>query len=311
MLRVLTYHRVAHPADSPELDPAVVSATPSVFEEHMRHVRVRYRPVSLADVIEAFSGGRPLPPRAVHVTFDDAYRDFARFAWPVLKNLEIPVTVFVPTAYPGDPDRAFWWDRLHRAVAHRARQPSLGTSMRAVVVSRDRVVRASLRQMPHDEAERVVDETCARAGLTGAGAKGSNVLSWEELRELKREGVTFGSHTRDHVALPYAGDDRIRSEIRTSLADIERELGERPVTLAYPYGSHDGRVARIAKEEGCVAAFTCEDGLSEPKRTDAMFLRRTNITPRTSPRVFPIRMHPWFANLDRIRHAGERRGVAM
>lgn len=44
----------------------------------------------------------------VAVTFDDAFRSFAKNAWPVLRNLRIPVTVFIPTSYMGR--RSAWVD---------------------------------------------------------------------------------------------------------------------------------------------------------------------------------------------------------
>jgi hypothetical protein len=72
--------------------------------------------VSLDDVLRARDGGAPLRRGAVLVTFDDAYRDFDEHAWPVLRRLGIPVALFVPTAYPGSPERAFWWDRLFAAI---------------------------------------------------------------------------------------------------------------------------------------------------------------------------------------------------
>jgi peptidoglycan/xylan/chitin deacetylase (PgdA/CDA1 family) len=233
----------------------------------------------------------------VHVTVDDAYRDFGEIAWPILKELGIPVTVFVPTAYPGEPSRAFWWDRLHRVLERRTHS-SRTTGQR---------LRAALRGLPHDATEEYVDRACAEAGLApDAVPERSAVLSWAELRELAREGVDFGAHTRGHVALTQVDEHRVRAEIRGSLDELEREIGYRAPTLAYPYGLHNALVRRIAAEEGCAVAFTVEDGLNEPGRTDPMALRRTNITLRTSTPLFALRMLPWFADVDRWRHRGER-----
>jgi peptidoglycan/xylan/chitin deacetylase (PgdA/CDA1 family) len=66
--------------------------------------------------LDAIAAGAPLPPRAVLITFDDAYDDFGKTAWPILQHFRLPATLFVPTAYPDQPQRAFWWDRLYRAM---------------------------------------------------------------------------------------------------------------------------------------------------------------------------------------------------
>ncbi|MGE0160388.1 MAG: polysaccharide deacetylase family protein [Gemmatimonadales bacterium] len=296
MLRVLTYHRVAIPSETPSMDPMLISATPEVFREQMVHLARRYQPVGLGEVLDAFLHGAPLPPRAVHVTVDDAYRDFGEIAWPILRELGIPVTVFVPTSYPSEPSRGFWWDRLHQAARRR------GDRMAA-----DRALRESLRGMHHDETEEWVDRQCVEAGLVSDAAPSrSAVLSWSELRDLAEQGVEFGAHTRGHVALTQVSEHRMREEIRGSLQELERQIGSRAPTLAYPYGLHNALVRRVAREEGCALAFTVEDGLNEPRSTDPMAIRRTNITLRTSPALFALRMLPWFADVDRWRHRGER-----
>ncbi len=356
MLRVLAYHRVAVPQDTPELDPGIVSATPEVFRKQMLHLRKWYRPVSLPEVAKAFLEGGPLPRRAVLVTVDDAYRDFGEVSWPILRELGIPVTLFVPTAYPGDSSRQFWWDRLQGA---RARTPTEGWRQ-AVDAAMNTLpspfrgnghgkgegdLRSLLRWIPHDEAEGLVDLVCEKAeswtdaraptdartpagpvssagtasaaaatsaaAVAAAASKPSRVLDWDELRALREEGVSVGAHTRHHVALAQVDEDRARAEIRQSLDDLGRELGEKPFALAYPYGIHDSAVLRIAKEEGCLLAFTTEDGLSRPGRTDPLRLPRTNITPRTSAAVFRLRMMPWFSRVDEWRHRprGPRQGA--
>lgn len=314
MLRVITYHRIGDPNDSPSLDPALVSATQEAFARQMEHLRRWYRPLSLSEISEAFRTARPLPNRSVHVTVDDAYRDFKELAWPILRRLEIPVTVFVPTAFPGQKLRSFWWDRLHRIDLESA--SSGWTKQLQGVVSiqeggsgraNKALLRDVLRRLPPEMAETIMNDAFPSSiEHDAASATSAAVLSWDELRELQDEGVTFGAHTQHHVALPCVDLESIRREIRRSLEDLTRELGQGPWSIAYPYGMCNATVARIAEEEGCVLGFTCEDGLNRPGFTDPLRLRRSNITPRTSPPVFAIRMLPWCATLDRWRHRRER-----
>jgi peptidoglycan/xylan/chitin deacetylase (PgdA/CDA1 family) len=312
MLRVVTYHRIAEVSAAPSLDPTLVSATPESFRKQMQHLRRWYRPVSLDEIAEAFETRRPLPSRSVHVTVDDAYRDFREVAWPILSELDIPVSVFIPTAYPDRSDRSFWWDRLHRVGTTRPGDEWRDRIHQAARTETLRLppgvapdVRALLRLIPHDEMEHLVNEMTSEIDRVAAQAVPS-VMGWDELRSLQSEGVTFGTHTRNHVALSRVDDERVRSEVRSSLEDLARELGAGPRAIAYPYGMCNGEVARVAREEGCVLGFTGEDGLNHPARTDPLRLRRSNITPRTSPALFTVRMLPWCAHVDRWRHRHER-----
>ena len=111
MLRVLTYHRVAKPNDTPTLEPRLISTTPAMFAQQMRYLARHYAVVSLEDVLHAVTTGMRLPKRAVLITFDDAYRDVGDIAWPILQRYQLPATLFVPTWYPAQPERALWWDR--------------------------------------------------------------------------------------------------------------------------------------------------------------------------------------------------------
>lgn len=301
MLRVLTYHRVREPLDTPDLDPALVSATPEAFLRQMKHVARWYRPVTLAAVIEAFTGGEPLPARAVHVTFDDAYMDFADVAWPILRALGIPATLFVPTAYPGDRSRRLWWDRVHRALV------VAGGGHRGV--DRPHVamrIRSLLRELPHEDAELLVGRWCGTGGEGGGEDAERVMLDWDGLRALHAEGVALGTHTVHHVPLTRMGAEGAREELVHSLRTLRREIGEVAATVSYPYGMYDERVVRIAREEGFVLGFTCDDGLSRPCDVDPLRLRRTNITPRTTPALFPARIIPWFGQVDRWRHRHKR-----
>src|SRR5262245_66051523 len=99
MLRVLTYHRIAEASSALHLNPRLISASPEEFAAQIRFLASHYRVVGLEDVLVAFETHRPLPRRAVLITFDDAYRDFMDVAWPILQAHRVPATLFVPTAY--------------------------------------------------------------------------------------------------------------------------------------------------------------------------------------------------------------------
>lgn len=306
-LRVLAYHRVADPERTPELEPALVSATPVQFRNQMEHLARRYRVLSLEQVLAAFRRGHALRRRSVLLTFDDGYRDFAENAWPVLKHLRLPASLFVPTAYPGRPDRAFWWDRLHRLLGEPTSSgdgptpvdapPLLGQGQPTPEISR---MRSLMKGLTHEEVERLVDHLGERAPCPNTPTRPA-VLDWDELRTLAREGLALGAHTRWHAPLTCTDEARVREELRGSLEELRARTGPVPAVVTYPYGFHDERVVGIARQEGFELGFTCITGQNRVGRTDPLRLRRTNVTRNTVGFLFRLRMRPWFATVDRWR----------
>jgi peptidoglycan/xylan/chitin deacetylase (PgdA/CDA1 family) len=92
-LFVLIYHRIGARAGL-ELD--LPEAT---FRSQMRHLREHAEAVPLRDALEAMAGGRGPSRDVVAVTFDDGYLDVATRAWPVLRDLAIPATLFLATGF--------------------------------------------------------------------------------------------------------------------------------------------------------------------------------------------------------------------
>ena len=95
---VLMYHSIAADAARKFRRFAV---DPGEFAAQMDFLAASgYCPVTAADLAGGRSG-RPLPPRPVVLTFDDAYTDFASAALPVLRVHDFRATLYVPTAYVG------------------------------------------------------------------------------------------------------------------------------------------------------------------------------------------------------------------
>src|SRR5256885_4041124 len=88
------------------------------FTQQMRYLKAHgYRVISLDDLVEYTELSRQLPRRSVVLTFDDGYRSFLQYAYPVLKELGFTATLFVYTDYVGTGRNALGWDDLARLTA--------------------------------------------------------------------------------------------------------------------------------------------------------------------------------------------------
>ncbi|MDQ3492124.1 MAG: polysaccharide deacetylase family protein [Chloroflexota bacterium] len=287
VLAALTYHRVDEPAARQHLDPGLISAQPADFAKQMRYLASRRRVLSLHDLMAVQESGRAIPPRSVMITFDDAYQDFAQHAWPVLRGLGLPVTLFVPTAYPGDPSRSFWWDRLYHALQVTDRSVVVGDESFGSLSLRtggDRanayaLLKRRVKSLPHESAMDLVEQITSELSVPSAPGA---VLDWPQLRRLADEGVTLASHSRTHPLLSRVSALQLREELEGSMADMEREVGEAPRAVAYPDGAHSVQVLAAARRAKLSIGFTVVRGVNDLHEVDWLRLRRINVGAHSS-----------------------------
>jgi peptidoglycan/xylan/chitin deacetylase (PgdA/CDA1 family) len=65
--------------------------------------------------------------------------------------------------------------------------------------------------------------------------RGKECLTWDEVRELRQNGICFGSHTVNHPKLYGMSWNEIESETTISRERIRQELQEEVTSFAYPY----------------------------------------------------------------------------
>jgi peptidoglycan/xylan/chitin deacetylase (PgdA/CDA1 family) len=90
-LLILGYHRVGAGMER-EMD-----LPREVFAEQMRYLAGHREVVPLVDGVKRL--GFPLERDLVAITFDDGYREVFTQAWPVLRDLGLPATVFLATGF--------------------------------------------------------------------------------------------------------------------------------------------------------------------------------------------------------------------
>lgn len=94
-MQVLTYHSISD-------DPGPTSIPLPVFRAQMEALVASGRPVvRLADVASWMAGDDSVSSQAIAITFDDGFTDFHTHAAPVLHELGLTATVFLPTGKMG------------------------------------------------------------------------------------------------------------------------------------------------------------------------------------------------------------------
>jgi peptidoglycan/xylan/chitin deacetylase (PgdA/CDA1 family) len=97
---IVTYHRTAPCVRG--LPAPMHNVTPDRFRAHVVGLLKRgYDIRPLEDLLRASSQGKRLPPRTIALTFDDGFESVYTHAWPVLRELGVPATIFLATGYLG------------------------------------------------------------------------------------------------------------------------------------------------------------------------------------------------------------------
>jgi peptidoglycan/xylan/chitin deacetylase (PgdA/CDA1 family) len=95
---ILMYHRVAQ--CSAGLAPPTYSVSPEQLHTQLAGLIARgYQPWPLAKALDVYQAGDTVPANAVVVTFDDGYENNLTAALPVLRELGVPATIFLATAF--------------------------------------------------------------------------------------------------------------------------------------------------------------------------------------------------------------------
>ena len=88
---ILMYHHIDERGGVSSL-----SVSPENFRRQMRFLSEHdYNVISLAELVQAKLEKKRLAPNAVVLTFDDGYEDNYTFAYPILKEYNLPATAFV------------------------------------------------------------------------------------------------------------------------------------------------------------------------------------------------------------------------
>lgn len=99
---ILCYHRVGPRAN-------LMIMPRETFAAQMEYLaRNNYNVIRLADLPDFMSGRRPLPPRAVVITFDDGHVSSYQHAYPILRQHGFAATFFVYTDFLGGGEGLTW-----------------------------------------------------------------------------------------------------------------------------------------------------------------------------------------------------------
>jgi peptidoglycan/xylan/chitin deacetylase (PgdA/CDA1 family) len=223
------------------------------------------------DLLLFLAGQKDLQRRSVIVTFDDGYADNCQIAAPILEHYGIFGAFYVGVGSVDIP-AAPWFSRLRYAFN---------------ISKRDKVF--DLREQRERPLEEPADrfaafQSAARfcACLTGnkqefavreiethlevvpLSVKDCPMMTWDQVRELRRRGHTVGSHTLTHPNMAHVSAQELQNELVQSKCKLEQMLDEPVIHFSYPSPilepHYTKETMNASAQAGYKTAVTCTSG---------------------------------------------------
>jgi len=275
-LAILMYHRILPQDDSrARLEEPGMIVTPQTFRLHMRLLQQYFTVISLSQWIKQKANGEPLPERCVAITFDDGWADNYEFAYPILKQLSIPATIFLVSAMM-DSNQQFWPERLAQLLATIAKhhpdkwqRPELQWitnththySFNHLPPDQEQLseIIAQIKQLTDNDIHMRIDTIENLLQLKTNASP--DLLSWQQLAEMCASGlIEAGSHTCHHIRLNDTQTEATQmAEISQSKSQIEQHLSQAVTAFCYPNGDYsDFAVDQVAKLYDCAVTTNAD-----------------------------------------------------
>jgi peptidoglycan/xylan/chitin deacetylase (PgdA/CDA1 family) len=227
-----------------------------------------YPILPLREALDALAGDR-LPDGATVITMDDGWRGVYTIGLPIIREMKIPVTVYVATEYVETPIPVFtvaasylFW----RSTAGRVELPR-GIGTYDIESASEFAEEAALRfgaTLPPPERLVFLKELAQALDVPFDEIENRHlfqVMNEQELRALAAAGVDIQLHSHRHQ-WPLYDRDKVASEINENRRFLERVASSPLEHFCYPSGVYGLHQAEWLADLGVKSATTIESGLN-------------------------------------------------
>ncbi len=180
------------------------------------------------------------------ITFDDGKKSNLTEAAPVLAKYGVPAVFYIVTKFTDGELPALWFDK------YQAFRKEVGEAAGGLKGE-------ELKRLPHAERSRLLEDAYRRHGFEVRFEDDDRTaLTWDEVKELRKQGHTIGAHSSTHSILTTLPPAEAKAEIDQSMARVREQMGEPCVSFAFPNGNHTEALARYAVERGAETVMTTD-----------------------------------------------------
>ena len=254
------------------------------FVEQVEFLNAEFNIVSMEHVLRYYSSGNSLPEKAMLLTFDDGYAEHFTNVYPILKNLGVQGSFFVP-AKAVQKHKVLDVNKIHFILASCPESQLIINIIEEEVMGAQEefaldtyehyyytyavhnrfdsqevifVKRMLQHALPAALRTRIINRLFDMfVGISEEAFSRELYLRDYQLKEMIAGGMHIGCHGYDHYWWDKLSADMLEQEIDMSLKFLSSlGLNLSSWTACYPYGSCSKEVVKILKRKGCRLALT-------------------------------------------------------
>ena len=286
---ILAYHRVntrSYILSNRVMGGMYVSV--ESLECQLAWLKDNFQVVRVSEIISRLKKGGSWDRPLCAITFDDGWYDTYEMAFPILRNLQVPSTVFIVGSRVGtcEPD---CFHLCYEVVDSGCDVPKNLTGIKKIDVlfrvkvldpgEKARRVINEVRTLGKEEFDQVHERvrTYYYNSLDGAERNRKyRALSWEDMRVMQRHDVEIGYHSKNHYMLTKRPVEELHGELVLP-ARVAASYGVRFSRIfCYPDGQYNDNIIRTLKELGYSGAASLARGFNHVD-TNPYILRRINV----------------------------------
>jgi peptidoglycan/xylan/chitin deacetylase (PgdA/CDA1 family) len=303
-LLILAYHGIALSDEHLFNGSQFMSA--DLFRERLELLRrSKCAVLPLGEAVERLYAN-DLPDRAVAITFDDGLSDFYRRAFPLIKEFDVPVTLYLTTFYTHYQRPVFdlmcsyllWKGRenvldLRKLTGQDLETSLLGLDAREAALAQIRAF-GRAQKLSAEEKDAFAVSLAAHLNVDYQALleqRTMHNLTADEVGELAAGGIDVQLHTHRHRT-PL---DRqlFLKEIEDNRKSIHEMTGRNPTHFCYPSGDYDLKFLPWLREAGVISATTCESGFASRSSNEFLLPRFLD-----NATLSPIEFESWLTGVS-------------
>lgn len=248
VIRILCFHNI-----SDKSDLSYPSLQPELFYDLIKYITKEYDVIPISELSKLSSKIK----HPLILTFDDGYKDFLQYAFPILKEFNTPCinNIIVDCVETQTP---FWTQQLnfdlsfifrnYRKISFKWNEIQIENS---ITFSSPQITSFQIykKLLLYNQNERNLFLKYLEDKFKIIHPLDWGLMNWNDINYCAEQGIDIGSHTMTHNSLlTIKNKEILQYEISESKSIIEKNINKSIETIAFPNGLFNNDCIKIATD---------------------------------------------------------------